>query len=311
MIRMNKIPGAVMRRLMGLRCLRWLFVSYIYRKPIAHSETTIALMRNEDNLDESYWTGKIRQFAHVVDKGLHRGDFSKGHGSTGYKAAKNALSCLQTHKGLSQDPLVQWAAEKVCQYEQLQNGQGARIQAEYVTTKCSHEDLVDAIKTRRSIRRFTEKAIEDDVIKKIASVLDWAPTSCHRQPGKVFATNNPDIVRQCANLHVGASCFTDIYAPLFLTFCADSRLYRMPDELAIPYVDVSLGVQNCLLVAHALGISLTPLIWSYQGEWQERELRKIFSIPEHFQIILSTVGGYPDGGAQVPPRKRQELFIVN
>ena len=309
MIHLNKIPSAILRRLTRLRCLRWLFVSHLYRRSIAHSEAMISLMRNADNLDESYWVGKVRQFAHVVDKGLHRGDFSKGHGVSGYHAAKLALSHIRTQEGLS-DPLVQWAVEKVRLYEQFQNAQGSRIQASYIATLCSYESLVDAIKTRRSQRSFIQKPIKDDVIKKIVSVLDWSPTSCHRQPGRVFASNNPDVVRKCVHLHAGASCFTDIYAPLFLTFCADSRLYDMPNELAIPYIDVSLGIQNCLLVAHTLGISLTPLIWTYQGEWQDRDLRKIFSIPQHFQIILSAVGGYPDGGSQAPPRKRQELFIV-
>jgi nitroreductase len=309
MIRLSKIPGAVLRRLMAWRCLRWLFVSHLYRKPIAHSELIIVLIGKMKNLDESYWVGKVRQFAHVVDKGLHRGDFTNGHGVSAYQAAKGALARIQSQETLT-DPLVQWASEKVCLYEQFQNGQAKRLQAEYVATECSYGNLIDAIKTRRSIRRFTEKPVEDEVIEKIASVLDWAPTSCHRQPGRVYASNNPDIVRQCLILHAGAGCFTDIYAPLLLSFCADSRLYRMPDELAIPFIDVSLGIQNCLLVAHSLGLSLTPLIWAYQGEWQERELREILSIPAHYQIILSAVGGYPDGGTQLPPRKRQELFIV-
>lgn len=310
MIRLRRIPIALLRRLMRSRCLRWLFISHLYRKPIAHSELIIKLMSNEKNLDESYWVAKVRQFAHVVDKGLHRGDFTKGHGISGYHSTKRALSHIQTQEGLS-DPLVQWAAEKVRHYEQLQGSRGARLQAEYIGTHCSHSALVDAIKTRRSIRHFATQTVENDVIEKIAGVLDWAPTSCHRQPGRIYASNNPMITQKCIALHSGAGCFTDIYAPLFLTFCADSRLYQMPEELAIPYIDVSLGVQNCLLVAHSLGVALTPLIWSHQGERQELELREIFSIPKHYQIIMSAVGGYPDRGAQVPPRKDQDFYIVN
>lgn len=309
MIRLNKIPIAILKRLMGLRYLRWLFIAHIYKKPIAHSEAIIKHMKKADNLNDTYWAGKIRQYAHVVDKGLHRGDFSKGHGISGYRAAKDALSRIQKQKWIS-DPVVQWAAKKVDLYEQFQNDRTARIQAEYVATKCSYDELIDVIKTRRTIRNFTEKIVDEDVIDKIASVLDWAPTSCHRQPGIMYASNDPNIVRKCVHLHAGAACFTDIYAPLFLVFCADARLYDMPNELAMPYIDVSLGVQNCLLVAHTLGVALTPLIWSYQGEWQEQKLRKIFSIPKYYQIIFSAVGGYPNGGAQVPQRKLKELFII-
>lgn len=309
-MRIRQLKQSLCRCMFSTRRLRWLFISHLYRKPLAHSETIITLMRNKDNLDESYWIGKIRQYAHIVDKGLHRGDFTKGHGITSYRAAKDALARIKTSNGLN-DPLVQWATKIIFLYEHSQNGRVQRRYSEHVPTRCLYDDLVDAIKTRRSIRRYLRKKVDNTVIQMIAEVMDWAPTSCHRQPGRIYASNQPSIVSHCVNLHAGAACFTDIYVPLFMTFCADTRLYRLPDELSIPYIDVSLGIQNCLLAAHALGLSLTPLIWSYQNEWQERELRKILSIPEHFQIILSTAGGYPDGGTQVPPRKRPELFIVN
>jgi hypothetical protein len=126
----------------------------------------------------------------------------------------------------------------------------------------------------------------------------------------VYATNNPELVRQCVQLHGGAACFTDIYAPLFLTFCADPRVYEMPVEVALPYVDVALGVENCALAAHCLGVSLTLLTWALHTDQQDRDLRRILGIPSHMQIIVSAVGGYPDGGVQVPARKNKELFMV-
>jgi hypothetical protein len=152
--------------------------------------------------------------------------------------------------------------------------------------------------------------VDDKVVESITDVLDWSPTSCNRQPGRVYVTNNPHIVQQCVRLHQGAACFTDIRAPLFLTFCADPRLYDMPTEVAVPYIDVALGVENCVLVAHTLGLSLTLLTWALHSDEQDRELRRILDIPRDLQIIVSAVGGYPNGGAQVPARKRKELFIV-
>jgi nitroreductase len=283
-----------------------LFACHLYRRWITYSESLLRL--KEENLDELYWMGKLRYYAHAVDKGLQRSDFSQGHGLRAYSLTRAALSHISSHDGLA-DPSVQWAVQKLRQYEKCQSGESFGLGSEYVRTRCRYQDLLDAIKTRRSIRRYVDRPVADEVIEKITDVLDWSPTSCHRQPARVYATNNPDIVTQCVGLHAGAACFTDIYAPLFLTFCADSRLYAMPTELVVPHVDVALGVQNCLLIAHALGISLTPLIWLHQGEWQEDELRRIFSIPQHFQVILGAVGGYPDGGVQVPARKTKQLFI--
>lgn len=307
--RVKKLARTMLSLFPRNRYIRMLSTCHRYRRWILHSEAAIALQGREAELDESYWMGKLRQYAHVVDKGLQRGDFSKGHGTLAYTLAVAALSHIKSQAG-SSDPSIEWAARKIRDYEAFQSSRGERCVTEYVRSTCTYEDLLDVIKTRRSIRRYVDRPVEDETIDKIASVLDWAPTSCNRQPARVCATNNPEIVRRCVELHRGAACFTDIYAPLFLTFCADTRVYEMPVELALPHVDVALGVQNCLLVAHSLGISLTPLTCATLGDRQEHELRTIFGVPQHFEVVISAVGGYVDVGAEVPPRKNKELFVL-
>jgi len=290
------------------RFIRVLFAGYVYRHWISSSEASLRLRKNEDALDESYWISSLRAYAHMIDKGLHRCDFSKGHGTKAYSLAKNALSKIKSRDGLC-DPSVKWAIEKIRKYEEFQSEKSSGLSAEYVRTCCQYSDILDAIKTRRSIRNYLNKPVERDVISKIASVLDWSPTSCNRQTGKVYATDNPDIARECVKLHAGAACFTDVYAPAFFVFCADSRLYP-PNEISLPYIDVSLGIQNCNLVAHTLGVSFSMLTWSQHTEQEDCRLRELLGIPQHLQIIVSAVAGYPDGGAHVPVRKQPELYLT-
>ncbi len=305
----KKLARFVLAPLVRYRYPRMVLAYPLYRKWIAHSEAAVMLHQKEERLDESYWIGRLRQYAHMVDKGLHRGDFTKGRGTQAYGAAKVALSHIESAQAL-EDPSVVWAISRIKKYEALQEGAAGRVQCEAARTTCTYGDLLNAIQTRRSVRRYLNKRVEADVIEKLTDVLDWSPSSCNRQTARVYATNNPDIVRQCVKLHGGAACFTDILAPLFLTFCADSRVYEMPVEVALPHVDTALGVQNCMLAAHTLGISLTLLTWAQHVSWQDCELRKIFGIPRHFQIIVSAVGGYADGGAEVPARKTKELFLI-
>jgi len=306
---MKKCVRVVLGPFVRNRYTRMVLAYPLYRRWIAHSEATVLLHQKEEQLDESYWIGRLRQYAHMVDKGLHRGDFTKGRGMQAYGAAKAALAHINSPLALD-DPSVQWATRKIRKYEEFQSGKSPGLQCEPARTTCKYEDLLDAIRTRRSVRHYLDKPVEEDVIERITDVLDWSPNSCNRQTARVYASNNPDIVRQCVKLHGGAACFTDIMAPLFLTFCADSRVYEMPVEVALPHVDVALGIENCVLVAHTLGISLTLLTWAQHVEWQDRELRRIFGIPAHFQIIVSAVGGYADGGAEIPVRKKKELFLV-
>ena len=305
----NKKAHIWMRWVINSPFLRWLFLARLYRRQISQSEYIIRLLKNQDKLDDSYWMGKARHYAHLVDKGIHRGDFCKGHGERAYAMTRHALACVQTQASRD-DPSIQWAAQKVRQYEKCQLGEVAGIREQYTPTKCKYVDLLDVIMTRRSIRNYSVRPISDEIVGHIISVLDWSPTSCNRQPARVYATNNPDLVRQCVPLHTGAACFSDIYTPLMLIFCADCRAYEMPSEMDLPYIDVSMGVQNCLLVAHSLGISLTVLSSSFRSEPKEQKLRRLFGIPPYFQIIVSAVGGYPNGGVQVPYRKAKELVLV-
>ena len=307
-MKMKKLVRTLSSPLLSNRYIRMLLAAYLYRPWIVPSEATVALRKREQELDESYWMGKLRQHAHIVDKGLHRGNFSKGRGGQAYGVAKTAFSYLRSATAQA-DPSVRWAASRIRLYEELQSGASLPTEKEYTATICRYEDLLDAIKSRRCVRCYLDRPVEDDVVDKIASVLDWSPTSCNRQPAEVYAANHPDIVRQCLSLYGGAACFTTIYAPLLLTFCADLRVYEMPAEFAMPYIDVALGVQNCLLAAHCLGISLTPLTWALHSGRQDRELRRILGIPPHLQIIVGAVGGYPAGGADVPARKKKNLFI--
>jgi len=307
--RSKELLWALYGRLVMNSWTRRLLERCSYLKMITQSEAIIALRKREDKLDEFYWRGKLRHYGHALDKGLHRGDFSRGRGKRAYGLVKDALSHVSSKEG-RRDPSVVWAARRIEQYEDFQTNESAGIVAAYIKTTCRHDDLLDAIRTRRSVRQYLDRPIDDETIKKIASVLDWSPTSCNRQPGRVYATSNPDLVRKCTTLHRGAACFTNIYAPMFLLFCADARLYRMPVEWAMPYVDVALGVQNCVLVAHTLGISLTLLTCATLGKRDERNLRKMFGIPKYFHIVVSAIGGYPNAGAEVPVRKNTELFLM-
>lgn len=298
----------ILSPLAGNRLLRKVFAYYFYRKWIVASETAFALRKNEKQLDDSYWVGMLRKYAHIVDKGLQRRDFSRGRGTRAYDQAKTALSHIQSHQTL-EDPSVKWAVDKIRDYEEFQSGTLRTPKQNYAKTVCSYGQLLNVIKTRRSIRSYRNMAVSDELVHKITEVLDWCPTSCNRQTARVYAANNPKLVRECVQLHTGAACFTDIYAPLLLVFCADTRVYG-PNEVGLPYIDVSLGVQNCTLVAHTLGISLTLLTWAQHMDWQERELRRLLGIPEYIQIIVSAVGGYPDRGVDVPARKKKELFLI-
>jgi len=280
-----------------------------YRHLVREFEYAAELVANRGCLDDNYWCAVLRKQAHILDKGLQRLDREPCHGACAYRQAVEALGMIEGGAARC-DPSVRWAVQTIRRYERLQE-EGAVDCADPPNEDLSHlhDGLVRVIRSRRSIRRFGDRLVEDGVLHRIATGLDWSATSCNRQPACVFVTNDPVLARECSTTWKGVTGFGESI-PAFLVFCADLRPYSMPQEALLPTLDVALGVQNCCLMATVLGLSLVLLSWALHTEPEEERLRTLLGIPRHYQIVVGGALGYPECGAQVPERKAHSVYHV-
>jgi nitroreductase len=279
------------------------------RQAVSRVEAVMALQKSGEMLDDDYWAQKLRQAAHIIDKGLRRPDAEPGHSARWYQSAQEALSHLRGSPILV-DPSLTWALKKLSDYEAVQSGQARS--AEPLPEReavLSQESLHGLITSRRSVRFFEEREISADVVEKVIDVINWSPTSCNRQPAKVYVANDPELARSCLDTCQGATGF-GAFVPCFLCFCADLRSYWLPKEMLLPVIDVSLGIQNCCLMAHAMGLGITLLSWAQHTEDEDARLRGMLGIPEHYEIVLNAALGYPAQRPEVPLRKSVELTRV-
>ena len=269
-----------------------------YAEIVSEAERIVDLQRIE-SFDKFYWTQLLRKNVHMIDKGLQRDDCEPGHSSPIYKKTIEILAHLDVNESL-EDPSVSWAAETLSEYRSFQEtGVPTRVPA---ATWPAYNCLLEGIKSRRSIRSFREERIDIELLNKVLEPLPWAASSCNRQPARVYATLDPDLVVQCMANCSGATGFSS-FVPAFLCFCADRRAYAMPREIWLPVLDTALGIQNCALTAHSLGLSLTLLSWAAHSPQQDKGLRKLLGIPEHYQIVVNAVMGFPKRGVPAPLRK--------
>ena len=272
-------------------------------------EAVMALQTSGEMLDEDFWAQKLRQAAHIIDKGLQRPDAEPGHSAKWYQSAQEALSHLRGTPILA-DPSLTWALKKLSDYESAQSGRFRA--AEPLPGRepaLSQESLRDLITSRRSVRFFEEREISADVVERVVEVINWSPTSCNRQPAKVYVANDPTLARSCLDTCQGASGFGD-FVPCFLCFCADLRSYWLPKEMWLPVIDVSLGIQNCCLMAQAEGLGITLLSWAQHTKDEDARLRSMLGIPEYYEIVVNGALGYPAQRPEIPSRKAIELTCV-
>jgi len=255
---------------------------------------------------ETVMLAELRTKAHILDKSLQNESWQPNHGLHPYQDCRRLIECLK-NSNLRSDPSYQWAQEKIKQYERSQANGAIRINTSQqpILDEDNRKLIFKFLKSRRSVRSFLPRTIANNVIEQLIEVVNWAPSSCCRQPVFLHIVRDPDLVQQSLEQCAGASGFSS-HIPCFISACADTRLYEARDR-HLPLIDVTLGIQNMLLEAHALGLAGTVLNWMHATRQEEKNLRRLLDIPFYHRIIYNIVLGYPSKWPDPPARKSLEL----
>ena len=110
-------------------------------------------------------------------------------------------------------------------------------------------DVLKLIRSRRSVRNFVYKKIDNQTIKEIVDCGRWAPSGRNTQPWKVQIVSHPTVKRLIAENSKYGGIIESAYLN-FVVFLDLERGYdRVKDILAI-----GAFIQNMLLAIHAKGL---------------------------------------------------------
>jgi len=253
--------------------------------------------------DEDVVLASLRTCAHIIDKGLQADNWQPDRAISFYSECVKNIKQLEKST-LNSDDSYKWAKEKVLEYEKVQET-SSPLHLDYSNihnNEHTRQLLRDIITSRRSVRSFLNKSVDADVLKELVSVVNWASSSCNRQPIVLHITQQRELVRKCLNQCAGSTCFSEIEPPCFIAVCVDIRFYRLADRHVF-IVDGALGIQNLLLFAHTYGIEGTVLNWMQATRREEKKLREMLAIPKYERIIFNIALGYPSKAMPAPGRK--------
>jgi nitroreductase len=148
-------------------------------------------------------------------------------------------------------------------------------------------DAIEAILTRRSIRKYQDKPVPKDVIHKLLEAGMAAPSSMNLQPWRFIIIDGRAILDKMTELHPHAKMLKE--APIALLVCADTKIQKMEGYCA---QDCSAATENILLAAHALGLGA---VWLGVYPRKERmdAIAKLFGLPDEIIPISLISIGYP------------------
>jgi len=146
--------------------------------------------------------------------------------------------------------------------------------------------VFEAIKTRRSIRRYKEDPIDEETLKKVLEAARLAPSAANRQPWRFIVVTDP-IVKRSLRKAYDKEWFTS--APVIVVACAvPEEAWVRRDGEEYWKVDVSIAMQNLVLAAWDEGLGTCWI-----GAFDENEAKQALGVPPNVRIVAMTPLGYP------------------
>ncbi len=177
-------------------------------------------------------------------------------------------------------------------------------------------EILRQLYDRKSVRVYTEQAIEEEIVQEILRAAVMAPTAGNQQLYTILRITDPSLLEKLAD-----TCDHQPFiakGKLVLLFCADCRKWyeafriagcepRHPGagDLLIAVNDALIAAQNAVVAAQSYGIGSC-----YIGDIMENiEIhRDLLGLPDYVFPAALLVFGYPT--EQQKERKKPERFAM-
>jgi nitroreductase len=180
-------------------------------------------------------------------------------------------------------------------------------------------EIFEAIKTRRSIRRFKDKPVEEEKLQAIFEAVRQSPSWANRQCWRFVVVKDQATREKISELSYVESFFAPLgyktnpakkgiaEAPVVIIACADPSHSGTLWDQSYYMTDIGIAAQNLMLAARALGLGTV-----FVGVFDEEKLRNLLTIPSSIRIAGIFPLGYPlEEKTEGPPRKPLQEIVFH
>lgn len=163
-------------------------------------------------------------------------------------------------------------------------------------------DTIEAIKSRRSVRKFLQEEIPEEEIRTVLEAGIWAPSGMNNQPWKFVIVRDPEMKEKLGLLSKYGKIMAS--APVCIAVFLDNNLSydRVKDIQAI-----GACLQNMLLAAHSIGLGA---VWIGEILRNKEKVRELLRAPEGCELMAVVAMGRPAQKAGPGSRRPLESHII-
>jgi len=148
--------------------------------------------------------------------------------------------------------------------------------------------IYEKITSRRTIRKYAQKEIPQEVLLKCVDAARLSPSGANRQPLKYIIVNDRDLIKEVFSTLKFAGYLPD-YQPkehempkAYIVMLLDKSIYENVGH------DAGIAAMSISMVAYDAGLGSCIL-----GAVNREKLKEILTIPDAFDIVLIVALGYP------------------
>lgn len=169
-------------------------------------------------------------------------------------------------------------------------------------------EVIENIKTRRSIKKYKDDAVPQEMLDIIAEAGSYAPSGLNKQSPIIIEITDKNIRNKLSKINAKVAGMPENFDPFYN---APVVLVVLADKNVPTYIyDGSVVVENMMLAAHSLGLGSC---WIHRAKEtfetdEGKQLLKDLGIQGDYEGIANCIIGYADMELVNRPRKENYIY---
>jgi nitroreductase len=163
-------------------------------------------------------------------------------------------------------------------------------------------ELLEGLRTRRSIRRYTDEPVTREQLLEIITAGTWAPSGLNNQPWRFVSIVKKEVLAGLAKLTKYGHVIEKAPACIAVFIDRNAMYHEVKDHQSM-----GACLQNMLLAAHGMGLGA---VWLGEILKSAEEVRKLLGVPEAMELMAVVVIGHPEGKGGTANRKSVQEVLV-
>jgi len=173
-------------------------------------------------------------------------------------------------------------------------------------------ELMEVIKARRSVRKYEEKDVPEEVLNSMLEAVRWSPSWANTQCWEVVAIRDKTIKENLKEVIFPKNPATNAItqAPVLLAVCGKLKSSGFYNNIVTTkfgdwfMFDLGLFTQTLCLAALDFGLGTVVV-----GLFDHDKAKGIIKVPEGYELVALVPLGYPAKISSAPQRREIREFV--